>query len=196
MASFLSLLGLGGEPGLITGVRFRHAPTGPMDGYVAVFGVVPRFGEADNATELSPEALDRPLPRADSVFHDYLVGVLQRQVPFTRAPTPAIEAALRVCIERCDFRVEALADHAGMSVRTLHRRCDGWASSPRQLLDDVRHQQAVRLLGDPQLTMGDVAVLLGYADERSFGRAFKRWAHRTPAAHRRAIGVTATGYGR
>jgi transcriptional regulator GlxA family with amidase domain len=53
---------------------------------------------------------------------------------------------------------------------------------------DVLQQERVKLakgyLKQDELSLDDVAYLLGYAEQSSFGRAFRRWTGSTPQKYR------------
>ncbi|MCQ4438508.1 helix-turn-helix domain-containing protein, partial [Clostridioides difficile] len=52
----------------------------------------------------------------------------------------------------------------------------------QSLLDDVRRDEAQRMLDDPELTVAAIAERLGYSEPRSFRHAYRRWTGRTPRA--------------
>jgi AraC-like DNA-binding protein len=54
-------------------------------------------------------------------------------------------------------------------------------------LSQVRHEQAVHHLVNPQISLAEVAFLLGFAELSSFYRAFKGWTGLTPAAYRATV---------
>ena len=58
-----------------------------------------------------------------------------------------------------------------------------------ELLDEARKSHALELLADPQLSIEQIAFVLGYSDDRGFRRAFTRWVGSSPAAHRRGLRV-------
>lgn len=75
------------------------------------------------------------------------------------------------------------ADMAGqinLSERTLRRRLMNRGTSFRELRDNTRFARARDLLRNSSMTIADVAQTLGYADARSFRRAFKRWTGQLP----------------
>lgn len=78
----------------------------------------------------------------------------------------------------------AAADAAGFSLRTLQRRLNEAGCSYSQLLEEARHQAALRLLGDRSVKIVDVAFELGYADPANFTRAFRRWTGTSPRSAR------------
>jgi len=79
-----------------------------------------------------------------------------------------------------------------MSVRTLQRRLaeKGWSYS--ELVDDVRGVMARRRVAHPRVPFGEVASDLGFAEQASFTRAFRRWTGLTPREYRRRRGLAAT----
>lgn len=78
-----------------------------------------------------------------------------------------------------------LADRLHLSQRTLQRRLAQYDLSFQQLLDDVR-QQLCRQYLQQQVSLYDIAQLIGYSDQSAFTRAYKRWTGTTPLQQRRA----------
>jgi AraC-like DNA-binding protein len=76
----------------------------------------------------------------------------------------------------------AVAEHLGLSARTLHRRLQQAGMTYQELLDRVRLRLAVRHLaaGRP---IGQVATLTGFAQASTFHRAFKSWTGKTPTEY-------------
>jgi AraC-like DNA-binding protein len=67
-----------------------------------------------------------------------------------------------------------------MSDRTLQRRLAAEHTTFDALLDEIRHQLALRYLADPKIAVSEVAYLLGYSEPSPFHRAFRRWTGATP----------------
>ena len=72
-------------------------------------------------------------------------------------------------------------------------RCTGarWTAASRsagtsfqQVLDRVRLAMAKELLQESTIALVDITAALGYADDVSFIRAFRRWTGTTPGAWR------------
>ena len=81
-------------------------------------------------------------------------------------------------------RRNQVADELAMSERTLQRRLEEEATSFVQLLDDTRRELAEQCLGRLHLSLAQAAYLLGFADQRSFFRACRRWFHVSPGQYR------------
>jgi len=82
-------------------------------------------------------------------------------------------------------RIEAAAEAAGMSVRTLQRRLAGQSLSYDQLVSKLRFEQARLLLQQRELKISDIARQLGYRHATHFTRAFRRIAGISPRDYRR-----------
>ncbi len=77
-----------------------------------------------------------------------------------------------------------MAGQINVSDRTLRRRLAQRETSFRELRDNTRLARARDLLANTDLTIAEVAQAVGYADARSFRRAFKRWTGELPTAAR------------
>lgn len=73
-----------------------------------------------------------------------------------------------------------IAETLGVSRESLQRHLRKEGVSFRKIINDVRFQLAVNYLGQKQLSLEEIAVLLGFSDLSNFYRAFKRWTGKTP----------------
>lgn len=70
--------------------------------------------------------------------------------------------------------------------RTLQRRLRANGTTFQHVLDRVRFAVAKDLLEDSTAAVTDISAALGYADDVSFIRAFRRWMGTTPGAWRKS----------
>ncbi len=86
--------------------------------------------------------------------------------------------------------VESIAPQLALSSRTLNRRLADAGTSFRALCESVRRTRAENLLCDDTVSLAEISFMLGYQEQSTFQRAFKRWTGMTPgefrAAHPRA----------
>ena len=80
--------------------------------------------------------------------------------------------------------IEDIADLLYLSPRSLQRRLADAGSGYRELLDTVRRELAAVYVENPRYTLTETAFLLGFADARSFSRAYRRWHGVAPSAGR------------
>lgn len=81
-----------------------------------------------------------------------------------------------------DFATLAGQFHA--SVATLRRRLEEEGESYRSIMDELRRDLAISLLGDTERSLSDIAGDLGFAETSSFHRAFKKWTGTRPSEYR------------
>ena len=90
--------------------------------------------------------------------------------------------------------VESLARQAGMSVRTLHRRCDElFGTTPAKLLDKLRVEHARALLGRGEVPLKALAVDAGFGSGARMNRAFLRELGMTARQYRMVHGAASRG---
>lgn len=150
----------------------------------ALAGMPIRFGKRRSALYVPRALLDKPLRTADQ----HLAATLQSLVgvPATQpqALAPALRAHLRSCLEDPRQSAGAAARALGVSIRTLQRQLMEQKLSFRAILDELRREQAELLLLDPSLSVFEVAQRLGFAEQASLTRAFRRWTGVTPQCWR------------
>lgn len=81
---------------------------------------------------------------------------------------------------------QGLAAQVNLSERTLRRRLAAQDARYRDLRDKTRHERASDLLINTSMSIAEVAQALGYADARSFRRAYKRWTGALPTILRQS----------
>lgn len=66
------------------------------------------------------------------------------------------------------------------SRQTLYRQLKSEGADFRALYDQVRKEQAVELLANEKASISGISLQLGFKDESSFYKAFKRWTGMSP----------------
>lgn len=177
-----------------TEVCFRHAQRHALERYDEVFGGAPvRFEAGWTGVSFSSDALSLPIHGADPRVGKYLreqVAAMER----TLSPAPVtapLDAQVREVIDTGLVQGEVDQAHVaktlGLSARSLQRGLQALNTSFSEQLDEVRRSRALELLRQPQVSVREVAFMLGYSDPRAFYRGFRRWTGQTPAEHRRAL---------
>lgn len=172
-----------------TRICFRHEPIAPLAAYRNLFQCPVEFNAERNAIETAPEVLSSKIQSADSGLHRLVDDYLSMLEPSFSVPSSNQDWAERVynLIEKLmhSGRIsrQDVARRLALHERTLQRRLKEENTSFEKLLDEVRRDHIRRLLkpGGPPLTQ--VAGLLGYSEQSSFIRAFKRWYGITPSQY-------------
>jgi AraC-like DNA-binding protein len=128
-----------------------------------------------------------PTQQADPYLHKTLKGLAAQMKlgrPDASELEQAVRARLRDALPSGDASPGKLARLIGLSERTLQRRLADVGRSFSEVVEDFRHEEALRLMSDSKLALVQIAATLGFSQQSSFTRAFKRWTSKTPGAWR------------
>ncbi len=181
-----------GIPDALRLVWIGHGPTGPEERYNEAFAAPVRFNAPCDALLFHANRLDDPVdPDGGARLRVLLAHLdLVRQQLEHQGDPPELRA-IRDAIARNaangEYGAAAVADRVGVSLRTLQRRVADMDSSVQGLIDEVRAATARQLLSDPDLSLLEISVALGYSTEAAFRRAFRRWTGQSPAHYRTSL---------
>ena len=80
--------------------------------------------------------------------------------------------------------IERCARKLGISVRTLQAQLADAGLRFSDIVEAQRLETAKASLQQQHVSLDELAAMLGYAEQSSFGRAFKRWTGLTPKLYR------------
>jgi AraC-like DNA-binding protein len=148
------------------------------------------YGHAASQVVLGPGATDLALKASDPCLHATLHALLH-DAGKDIGSSARTAGSVRRCAHQLLMQSTAPAVHTvsrqlGLAQRTLQRRLMSEGTSFEQVVDDLRRdiaQQRLRAPGGP--TVLQVALELGFADERSLARAFHRWTGKSPREWRK-----------
>jgi len=104
-----------------------------------------------------------------------------------------VENAIAPLLPHGQARMLEVCRELGVGSRTLARRLKSEGCTFAEVLDALRSDLAKRYLLEPELTVSEIAWLLGYRQASSFDHAFKRWTGKMPSqvrAKRTALDLT------
>jgi AraC-like DNA-binding protein len=140
-----------------------------------------------NAVAFPVGALDQAVPSANRLLFRLLGGYLEQvKNAQSHSIVDRVESYVRGALSSGTCSVERCAEKLGMSVRTLQARLAAESGRFSELVESQRERLAKALLAQRQLTLDEIADRLGYGEQTSFGRAFKRWTGMTPQQFRAA----------
>ena len=126
--------------------------------------------------------------QVELVLLDHQAQALLQALPNPQAYDEAVQRLLLRWLPEGDVSAERVAHAMNQSVRTLERRLAERELRWQTLLDRTREQLARQYLLDLNLSMSEIALLLGYSEQSNFTRAFKRWTGTTPLRFRQSAG--------
>ncbi|CAN5815871.1 AraC family transcriptional regulator [soil metagenome] len=146
-----------------------------------------RFGRAENRILFDRAILDVPLVMADPSAFRLASEQCERALGALRDAS-RVTTKVRSLVARRGGLERSLDDVASslhVSSRTLKRHLAAEGTTFKALLDDARQGEALRLVRSTNVSLDEIASLLGYSDVANFTRAFRRWTGKTPGAERR-----------
>ncbi len=97
----------------------------------------------------------------------------------------SVKAFLNLMIENEEaLNMKRVVAAAGMSARTFQRQLKEEGASFSDLLAHVRRGETLKRLKERNLTIAAIATDLGYSDQATFTRAFRRWTGVPPRRFR------------
>ena len=172
-------------------VRFAHDSPSDTQEHERFFRGPLHFSAGENALSIAESTLALRCVGADpalaSFFDRYAGEHIRVEASAARSIPDRVRDALETQLRDGEPSAASVAARLKMSVRTLNRTLAGEGTSYRRLLDQLRHELASRHLANPQISIGEVAFLLGFSELSAFYRAFKRWSGRTPAEFRQSV---------
>lgn len=145
-----------------------------------------------NAIAFPNHLLDQPIPTANRTLFRLVGGYLDRVKAASRVSlAQRVEDYVRGALPSGTCSIERCAKKLGTSVRTLQSRLADTGVRFSDILERQRMELAKVYLQDGEVTLDEVALRLGYSEQTSFGRAFKRWTGETPQRFR-AVSCSAT----
>ncbi|MDR7274039.1 helix-turn-helix transcriptional regulator [Catenuloplanes atrovinosus] len=91
-----------------------------------------------------------------------------------------VRAALVELLPAGEGTTAGVARRLALSGRTLQRRLAAERTTFQAVLDTTRHALARTYLNRPDVSIPEIAFLLGYDEPSSFYRAFRQWSGTTP----------------
>jgi AraC-like DNA-binding protein len=156
-----------------------------VDEIERLFGCPLRSNRSFNAIGFPTRLLNLRVASASRQLFQLLKGYLERLRQSTRVTLlDRLEDCVRSSFQSGKCSAEWCAKKLGMSPRTLRIRLDQLNLRFSDVVERQRIGLAFEYLHQPEMTLDDVAFALGYSEQSSFGRAFKRWTGTTPQSHR------------
>ncbi len=165
-------------------VHLTQPSTLPASVYAKLLGLPVQLDQPRSGLKLAPDVWNAPLATADPMLRRTLLTLAERVdiQAFEEAPLGyVVRTRLAEMLPAGQSSAEAIAEELGLSLRTFQRRLTQEKMSFTELLDAYRQEEAMRQIERGRRSMTEIAYDLGYNEQSSFNRAFKRWTGTTPS---------------
>ncbi|MFC3150166.1 AraC family transcriptional regulator [Litoribrevibacter euphylliae] len=109
-----------------------------------------------------------------------IMNTITSQHTFAVKTNEVVRQALN---EQRDINVNIVCKRMNVSRQTLYRKLKEEGTDFTSICDDIKKEEALRLLRVESESVTSVALSLGYKDNSSFYKAFKRWFGTSPSIY-------------
>lgn len=169
-------------------VDFSHPRPADISEHERIFECPVEFGAGTCQLVIARAVWDTPRVGSDPALFSVLdthAKMLLDQLPNPAEIVAQVRQVLESELRGGQPQLESVAKRLAMSPRTLQRRLRDQGLVFNDVLDAMRFRAARTYLAQPDVAGAEVAYLLGFAEQSSFNRAFKRWSGQTPTEYRR-----------
>ena len=172
-------------------VYLTQPMTSPAMAFEKSLGAPVQLGQEISGFKLSSDVWSTQIEGANPALYQTLRAVAERiEIEMFEASPLSyiIRTRLPNALREQRYSAQAIAKEMGLSSRTLQRRLLEERITFRELLDAYRQEEAVRLMRAGDRSLIEIAYALGYNEQSSFTRAFRRWTGKPPSVWMRETG--------
>lgn len=157
-------------------VHFVHAAPAHTGIHQRVFGPHLEFGSDFDGIVLAQGELDQVNPLSDPDMARYARDFmeLQPRAASRQLLSHAVHRAVHTLMPHGRHNIEQVGQQLGMSARTLQRQLGQEGAHFQTLVNDVRREQAQRLVEGRVHSITEVAQMVGFAETSAFSRWFSQ----------------------
>ena len=170
-------------------IRIMHDRGKQVPEMEKLLGCAVRTGADVDEIIFSRESGEYPIVTADPYLNQlcerFCEETLARLGKKATSPVKVrVENAIATLLPHREMQFGAVAAQLGMSERTLARGLESEGHTFSRILDDLRLALARRYLAESEMSISEIAWLLGYSEVGNFTHAFHRWTGTNPRAER------------
>ncbi len=167
-------------------VYFTHNQMAALEDYETFFGCPVYFNANFNGIKVKESSLDLPLSSYNQEVLNVLLSNAQHKLTEKRL-NASLDMITEYIIDVLPDHVPELAEisaHLGISTRQLQRKFQKESTNLTELMESIRKNLAISYLTQTDHKLLYISTMLGYSEQSTFQRAFKRWSSVTPQEFR------------
>jgi AraC-like DNA-binding protein len=170
-------------------VHLQHDSAGRDGDYVTAFGAPVVFEAEQNCLIFDRDTAERPVSGSntglagmnDRLAENYLASLEPSAV------TTHVRELLMQLLPSGGATQERVASRLNRSCSSLQRDLRSEGTSFRDVREDTRQRLAKGYVQNSDISLQEVAFLLGFSDQSNFSRAFRRWTGKSPKDWRESM---------
>ena len=170
-------------------VAFTYPEPKDTSEYAAIFCCPLVFSQPISRVSLRVEDTQRPFLSSN---RDVAFGndqILDRVLSELKGSSLAsqVKHVIIECLPSGSPTEKDIVERLFMSSRTLQRKLSDEGTNFRTLLLEARRALAEQYIADKNMPLAEISYMLGFADQSSFFRAFKKWTGDSPSQFRESL---------
>ena len=170
-------------------VTFKHGPPADLSSYEEAFKCPILFHQDFYSISYKTDDLNQKTAKADE-SNAFLVQRVEEETKGLEINATKIardiEKLIKDALPSGIPAISQIADHLGMSNRTLTRRLAEKGVSFRDLIQKTQEEVSINLLKNSDRSIAEIAFETGFSEQSAFNRAFKRWTGKSPVEFRKS----------
>lgn len=170
-------------------VSFKHSPPVDLSSYEEAFQCRLLFNQRNYSITYKTSDLEIRTAKADASINSFLVARVEEETSGLLVSGNKllydVEQLIRDALASGIPSIHHIAEHMGMSNRTLTRRLTETEFSYRDIIKKVQEEVAKELLKKSKRSIAEIAFETGFSEQSSFNRAFRRWTGQSPVEFRK-----------
>lgn len=182
LASIYRILGVllvGKVP--LRAVSIPHTPTGRQADYRSHFAAPVFFAQPYPALHLDDGVLARNMGPVKPLLREQAIAYIKvRHPPAGPRVTDSVRSALKSTVGATRGTKADIAELLELQPRTLQRQLAAEGVSFEALREEVYRAATLRLLRETDISLSQVAAVLGFSEQSAMTRSVRRWFGTTP----------------
>lgn len=169
---------------------FKHAKPGYVEEYHRLFGQNVLFDQPECSLTLSTDLLDYEISYRNEYLETFLTQHAEKLMEKLTDEKSFGLKVKRVIVSHLysgQVDIEMVSRSLQVSRSTLFRKLKEENLTFKEILKETRRELARDYLKDREITIAEIAFLLGFSDPSAFNRAFKSWEKISPIRFRKNL---------
>ncbi len=174
---------------IISEVRFEQPRPENISEYNRIFNAPIVFEQCRDELVIERRNFDLHVEFANPEFletlEQFALKLLERLYSHKTWSNKVISLISNLLMRGKKVDIETISSNLAISTRNLQNKLKEEGTTYQKILDNVRKEIALDYLKKDEITIVDIAFLLGFSEQSSFNHAFKRWTGATPKEYRK-----------
>ncbi|RZI49520.1 AraC family transcriptional regulator [Lactococcus kimchii] len=165
-----------------------EAPYPSSQSLSEVFGAPVKFVEAGNILVFNYEDMEKPFLTRNNSMRTLIEPEMNRQLEELKTSSSFINnlhQEIQKAVPSGDYSIDKISRRLGTSTRTLQRNLRNSKTTFKAETQVVQKKMALHFSHDFNLSVEEIAYMVGYSEVSSFARAFKKWTGTTLSQYRK-----------